>query len=222
MGIDAVILVRPKVMPDDQTLRRLGYSFAVASGMDSTFKQWFGLLRPSIYDPQFLQLKMTLERYAARGYDRGVWPRLYAAIRWLRENFPGCDVYYFPDTEDVIPDRPLSLEDEAELWRAWHERPEIDEDAPEECCGGPLLRLGDDYATAREGLCELCNSRYVRADEGWAKVEWELPESKTAVRDPEKWERLRGRQALREQALGIARVRGVRRVSSARTQPPHA
>lgn len=53
--------------------------------------EWHGRPRVNVY---------TLSRYYGVGYERGDWPSIYAAIRVLREAFPGAKVFYGSDSSD--------------------------------------------------------------------------------------------------------------------------
>lgn len=59
----------------------------------------------------------TGDRYYGPGYERGSWPRIYAAIRALQVALPQCAVFYGGDTTD--DGMPCTDEYLASIWRHW-------------------------------------------------------------------------------------------------------
>lgn len=61
----------------------------------------------------------TLLRYYGKGYERGPYPDIYAAIEWMRQNFPEAEILYGGDYGFIEETPVFSKEDQEELMAYW-------------------------------------------------------------------------------------------------------
>lgn len=101
-----------------------------------------------VSNEEFLSVN-TWQRWYGPGYERGDWPSLSMAIRWLLINV-GPDVYYYSDYAERRPENTITFSDLAELdghwahvgglpYRGYLNKSSVrsDEETGSDCCGFP-------------------------------------------------------------------------------------
>jgi hypothetical protein len=159
MGVDAMIFVKPATPVSDDELRSLSWRLCVATG----FKQRANspALHRSEYHGGWIEFS-TLWRLYSDHYERGSWPDIYAAIRWLWLNFPGGEVRYFGDHTDLEDAMAFTPEDADKLWKHWASENGDDYHARERgcaCCGRPIYVNGGGGGE-RWGSCPACGKEF--------------------------------------------------------------
>lgn len=123
MGVDTILEFRYN--PEKQDLQDLNYRFREANpgvvydygegDVQSAFtngREWQGVGK----DKPYVLSVRTLFRWYGPGYERGPWPQLSAAIRWLLYNTE--EVWYWNDYAENRPN-PITFEQLEEFDKHW-------------------------------------------------------------------------------------------------------
>jgi hypothetical protein len=121
MGVDASLYLKTSRKYSEEELKDLNFRFKEASGFgDNDFpitKQDYQRDGEDYYEVY------SFSRYYGEGYERGHWPEIYMAIKWLQNNFEGATIYYGGDTYDHAEDfetPEFTEEREKELLEHWY------------------------------------------------------------------------------------------------------
>ncbi len=121
MGVDLKLYARTPEPVSNEKLRELNYRFMEASDLG------YGVnpIRKEVdYAPQdgfhYYEVE-TMSRLYDKGYARGHFPEIYAAIEWLRRNMPNCEIIYGGDHTDLEYLPVLTKDDQEALLQHWAE-----------------------------------------------------------------------------------------------------
>ena len=112
MGLDVELHVRGR-----WTKKQLLHAEALLNDRLPDFLLDGKLVLRRINDDEPVVDAVTLTRWYGPGYERGHWPTIYTAIRILQHCFPGCDIHYGSDAQELENIPAIGEVDLAHLWR---------------------------------------------------------------------------------------------------------
>lgn len=117
MGLDLILAVRTKKLRSKKELQELNYRFMEASSLGYGKSP---IKIEEVHDSHnyYYQIE-TMSRYYGEHYARGHFPKIYAAVRWLRCNFPEGEILYGSDNNYLEEMEALTVEDQEKMMEFW-------------------------------------------------------------------------------------------------------
>lgn len=177
MGVDVVLFVKTDRVLSLEERWSLTWRYCEATGSDDSKYCHGPVFEYREYEGDCGLLHVfCMDRWYGKGYERGNWPSIYGKIQWLLLNFPGCDIFYQPDSSDDERRQPFTEQQAQELWKHWAEfggepyrrgfgRDNID--SPK-CCGGHIYVNGSGGGE-RMGYCPCCGSSWETKGGTWGQ-----------------------------------------------------